>query len=110
MAHRRGAAGSAGSGPGLQRLGEDLPGFAASEIVIDVAGESALALGAGGAVALLFVAGDRVVVRALARHDLVRASVEGERLVIDTQDFAHGRVVLSLPGAAARWATRLAAT
>jgi hypothetical protein len=93
----------------LRRLAEDLPGFAAAEIVIDADGANALAASAEGrGFAIVFAAGDKVVVRSLARRDWRRITVSGEGLVIDTGDFAHGRFVLALPGDAERWMARLA--
>ena len=91
----------------LRRLGEDLPEFIAGEMVIDADAATALAAGADGAFALLFAAGDKVVVRALSRAELRRVSVAGDRLEIDTGAFTHGRFALALPGEAARWARRL---
>lgn len=94
----------------LKRLAEDLPGFAAGEIAITADEAAALVAEAGGAgQAVLFAAGDKVVVRKLDARDLRRVAVEGERLSIETGDFAHGRFDLALPGAAARWAARLKA-
>lgn len=93
----------------LRRLEEDLPGFVAGEIVIDAAGAQALVAAVDGAAhAVLFAAGDKVVVRRLARGHLGHVAAERDRLTIDTGDFAHGRFTLSLPGEAARWAARLA--
>jgi hypothetical protein len=91
----------------LRRLGEDLPEFIAGEMVIDADAATALAAGADGAFALLFAAGDKVVVRALSRAELGRVSVAGDRLEIDTCAFTHGHFALALPGEAARWARRL---
>ncbi|HXY99109.1 MAG TPA: hypothetical protein VEI03_03850 [Stellaceae bacterium] len=92
----------------LARLGEDLPDFAAAEIAVDADAAAALAAAADGTLALVFAAGDKVVVRALDRRELRRVDVAGERLEIDTGDFTHGRFALALPGAAAAWARRLA--
>jgi hypothetical protein len=93
----------------LRRLAEDLPGFVAGEIVIDAEGAQALVAAVDGAShAVLFAAGDKVVVRRLARGDLRRVAAERDRLTIDTGDFTHGRFALSLPGEAARWAALLA--
>ncbi len=93
----------------LRRLAEDLPDFAAGEMVIDADGAGALIAEAGGtAHAVAFAAGDKVVVRRLERRDLRRVALAGDRLTIDTGDFTHGRVVLALPGEGARWAARLA--
>jgi hypothetical protein len=93
----------------LRRLEEDLPGFAAAEIVIDAPAASAIAASADGRhFALVFAAGDKVVVRALAPPDWRRVTVSGDGLVIDTGDFAHGRFVLALPNEAERWMARLA--
>ncbi|HKW52054.1 MAG TPA: hypothetical protein VJO12_00060 [Stellaceae bacterium] len=96
----------------LRRLDEDLPDFAATEMRIDADAATAIARADDGALALIFVAGDKVVVRPLAAHDIRRVAEEkldGDvRLVIDTGDFTHGRVALRLPGAeAARWQARL---
>jgi hypothetical protein len=91
----------------LQRLGEDLPEFVAGEVVIDADAATALAAGADGTFALLFAAGDKVVVRALSRAELKRVGAAGDRLEIDTGAFTHGRFALALPGEAARWARRL---
>jgi hypothetical protein len=96
----------------LRRLDEDLPDFAVTEMSIDADGASALALADDRALALIFVAGDRVVVRPLLAQDIGRVAQEraGEdvRLVIDTGDFTHGRVALRLSAAeAARWQARL---
>jgi hypothetical protein len=93
----------------VRRLAEDLPGFAATEIVIDADGANALAASADGqGFALVFTAGDKVAVRPLAAGDRRRVAVAGDGLMIDTGDFTHGRFALTLPGAAARWAARLA--
>lgn len=92
----------------LARLGEDLPDFAAAEIVIDADAATALAAGADGSIALVFAAGDKVVVRALERRELRRVKVAGDLLEIDTGAFTHGRFALALPGTAAAWARRLA--
>jgi hypothetical protein len=95
----------------LRRLAEDLPGFAAGEIAIAEGASAALVAEAGGAgQAVLFAAGDKIVVRKLEGRDLRRVAVDGNRLTIDTGDFAHRRFALALPGAAARWAARLQAT
>ena len=97
----------------LRRLDEDLPDFAVTEISIDTDAATAIAAAADGALALIFVAGDKVVVRALTAHDIRRVAQESAgddaRLVIDTGEFTHGRVVLRLAAAAAvRWQARLA--
>lgn len=90
----------------LRRLAEDLPGFVADEVAIDADAAHALVAEAQGAShAIVFAAGDRVAVRRLQRD--LRVAVEGERLRIDTGEFAHGRFALALPGEAARWAARL---
>lgn len=92
----------------LRRLAEDLPGFAAGETAIAADAAAALVAESGGAGnALVFAAGDRVVVRRLERRDLRRVAAQGDLLTIETGDFAHGRFALALPGAAARWAARL---
>lgn len=97
----------------LRRLGEDLPGFAAAEVVIDAAGATAIAAMPGDAsFALAFAAGDRVVMRPLAARDVGAVSLQpaqsGMRLVIDTGDFTHSRFELSLPAdEAERWRARL---
>ena len=92
----------------LRRLAEDLPDFVAGEMAIDADRAQALVAAAdGGSHAVVFVAGDKVVVRPLERHELRRVAVERDALVIDTGDFAHGRFALALPGEAARWAARL---
>jgi hypothetical protein len=94
----------------LRRLAEDLPDFVAGEMAIDAARAQALVAAAdGGSHAVVFAAGDKVVVRPLERRDLRRVAVERDTLVIDTDDFAHGRFALALPGEAAGWAARLAA-
>jgi hypothetical protein len=93
----------------LRRLAEDLPGFAAAEIVIDAPAANALAASADGrSFAIVFAAGDKVVVRSLARRDWRSITVSGDGLVIDTGDFTHGRFALALPGEAERWMARLA--
>lgn len=93
----------------VQRLAEDLPGFAPAEIVIDAAAANAIAASADGrGFAVVFAVGDKVAVRALAARDRRRIAVAGDGLVIDTGDFTHGRFALTLPGTAARWAARLA--
>jgi hypothetical protein len=93
----------------LRRLAEDLPDFAAGEMVIGDDAATALVGSADGtSCAVLFAAGDRVVVRLLGRGDVRRVGVEAGRLVIDTGDFTHGRFELALAGAAERWAARLA--
>jgi hypothetical protein len=91
----------------LARLGEDLPDFVASEIVIDADRTAALAAGGDAALVLLFAAGDRVVVRPLERGEVRRVGVDGDRLTIDTDAFTRRRFALTLPGAALRWAQRL---
>jgi hypothetical protein len=91
----------------LARLGEDLPDFVASETVIDADAATALAAGADGTFALVFAAGDKVVVRALGQGEVRRVTVAGDRLEIDTAAFTHGRFALALPGAASAWARRL---
>src|SRR6185312_10820063 len=96
----------------LRRLDEDLPDFSAAEMCIDADAATAIAAAADRALALIFVAGDKVVVRPLPAHDIRRVVQEraGEavRLVIDTGEFTHGRVALLLPAAeAARWQARL---
>ena len=91
----------------LARLAEDLPDFAASEMAIAADGTGALVASAAGALAVAFVAGDKVVVRALPRGALRRVDLAGERLLIETDEFTHGRFALTLPGEAARWAARL---
>jgi hypothetical protein len=92
----------------LRRLAEDLPDFVAGEMAIDVERAQALVAAAdGGNHAVVFVAGDKVVVRALDRRALRRVAVERDELVIDTDDFTHGRFALALPGEATRWAARL---
>lgn len=98
----------------LRRLDEDLPGFAAAEVSIDEDAATAIAAAADGSLALIFVAGDKVVVRPLAPHDIRRFVPEplhGDvRLVIETGDFTHGRFALRLAaGEAARWQARLPA-
>jgi hypothetical protein len=93
----------------LRRLTEDLPGFAAAEIVIDAPAANALAASADGrSFAIVFAAGDKVVVRSLAPRDWRSITVSGDGLVIDTGDFAHARFALALPGEAERWMARLA--
>ena len=96
----------------LRRLDEDLPDFAVAEMSIDTDGATALAMADDGTLALIFVAGDKVVVRPLAAHDIRRVAQERSgdevRLVIDTGDFTHGRIALRLAAAeAARWQARL---
>jgi hypothetical protein len=99
----------------LRRLDEDLPGFAAAEVSIDADGATAIAATADGvSLAVIFVAGDKVVVRSVAPRDVRRFSRQpmrdGERLIIDTGDFTHGRVTLRLSAAeAAQWQARLPA-
>jgi hypothetical protein len=91
----------------LRRLAEDLPGFVAGEMAIDADAAHALVAEAqGAAYAIVFAAGDSVVVRRLEPRDL-RVAVEGERLRLETGEFAHGRFTLAFPGEAARWAARL---
>lgn len=93
----------------LRRLAEDLPGFAAGDVAIDADGGAALiAPEAGDGCAVVFVAGGRIAVRHLDRHDISRVVLEQDRLVVETGDFTHGRFALRLPGEAARWAARLA--
>jgi hypothetical protein len=93
----------------LRRLAEDLPGFAAAEIVIDAAAANAIAASADGRdFAIVFAAGDKVVVRPIAARDGRRITLSGDSLVIDTGDFTRGRFVLALPGEAERWLARLA--
>ena len=96
----------------LRRLDEDLPDFAVTETSIDAEAAAALAMADGGTLALIFVAGDKVVVRPLLAHDIRQVALEGSggnvRLVIDTGEFTHGRVALLLSAAeAARWQARL---
>jgi hypothetical protein len=92
----------------LRRLAEDLPDFVAGEMAIDSDRAQALVAAADGANhAVVFVAGDKVVVRPLERRALRRVAVERDELVIETDDFAHGCFALALPGEAARWAARL---
>jgi hypothetical protein len=92
----------------LERLREDLPDFIAGDVVIDGDQKTALAIGAEGMPVIIFGAGDRVVVRALERGDLRQVQVLDDRLIIDTGAFTHARFALTLPGAAAGWAERLA--
>ena len=66
----------------------------------------------GRSLALIFAAGDKVVVRPLARGDIRQVAQEPQgdrmRLIIDTDDFTHGRFALLLPNAAAaQWRARL---
>ena len=96
----------------LRRLDEDLPDFAATEICIDADAATAIAAAGDGALALIFAAGDRVVVRPLAAREIRRVAQESAgdamRLVIDTGEFTHGRITLRLSAAeAARWQARL---
>ena len=96
----------------LRRLDEDLPDFAVAETSIDADAATALAMADDGTLALIFVAGDKVVVRPLAPRDIQRVAQERSgddvRLVIETGDFTHGRVALRLSAAeAARWQARL---
>ncbi|HEX6841700.1 MAG TPA: hypothetical protein VF113_09220 [Stellaceae bacterium] len=96
----------------LRRLDEDLPDFAATEISIGADAAAAIATADDGVLALIFVAGDRLVVRPLLAQDIERVTQEGAgddvRLVIETGDFTHGRVALLLSAAeAARWQARL---
>lgn len=92
----------------LRRLAEDLPGFAAGEIAIAADGSTALAASEdGSAFALVFAAGGKVAVRRLGRAEVRSVTITGDGLVIDTDDFAHGRFELGLPGDAERWARRL---
>jgi hypothetical protein len=93
----------------LARLGEDLPDFVAAEVAIDADGAAALIHGAEGALAIVFAAGDKVVVRALEPGEVRHVEAAGDRLAIDTTAFTHERFTLTLPGAAATWARRLAA-
>jgi hypothetical protein len=98
----------------LRRLDEDLPDFAVAETSIDAEAATALAMADDGALALIFVAGDKVVVRPLAAQDIRRVAQERSgndaRLVIETGEFTHGRVALRLSVAeAARWQARLPA-
>jgi hypothetical protein len=91
-----------------RRLAEDLPEFVPAEIAIAADARSAIAgEAAGRRAALVFAAGDKVVVRPLGAGELRRVAREGERLVIDTVDFTHPRFALDLPGEAERWAARL---
>jgi hypothetical protein len=93
----------------LRRLAEDLPEFVAAEIVIDADAANALAASADGrGFAIVFAAGDKVVVRSLTVCDWRRITVSGDGLVIDTGDFTHGRFELALPGEAEQWMTKLA--
>jgi hypothetical protein len=92
----------------LARLGEDLPDFTPVEVAVDADAATALAVGADGTLVLIFAAGDKVVVRALEPGEVRRVAVAGDRLIIDTSAFTHGRFALALPAAAARWAQRLA--
>jgi hypothetical protein len=93
----------------LRRLDEDLPGFTAAEMSIDAATATAIAATAdGAALALIFTAGDKVVVRPLVPRDIRRISQQpmrdGVRLVIETGDFTHGRFALRLSSAeVAQW-------
>jgi hypothetical protein len=96
----------------LRRLDEDLPDFAVAEMSIDRDGVTALALADDRALALIFVAGGKAVVRPLAAQDIRRVAQEGSgdevRLVIETAEFTRGRVALRLSAAeAARWQARL---
>ena len=96
----------------LRRLDEDLPDFAATEICIDADAATAIAAAGDGALALIFVAGDKVVVQRLTARDIRRVaqdrSGDDARLVIDTGEFTHSRVALKLSAAeAARWRARL---
>ena len=97
----------------LRRLDEDLPGFAAAAVSIDADAATAIAATADGAsLALIFAAGDKVVVRRLAPRDIRRLSQQpmrdSVRLVIETGDFTRGRFELRLSFAeAARWQARL---
>ena len=96
----------------LRRLDEDLPDFAVAETSIDADAATALAMADDGTLALIFVAGDKVVVRPLVAHDVRRVAQErvGDdmRLIIETGEFTHGRVALRLSAAeAARWQARL---
>jgi hypothetical protein len=99
----------------LRRLDEDLPDFAAAAVSIDADAATAIAATAdGAALALIFIAGDKVVVRPVAPRDVRRFSrlptLDGERLIIDTGDFTHGRFALRFSAAeAARWQARLPA-
>ena len=98
----------------LRRLDEDLPDFAATEICIDTDAATAIAMADDHALALIFAAGDRVVVRPLQAHDIRRVAQEraGDdmRLTIETHDFTHSRVALRLAAAeATRWQARLPA-
>ena len=93
----------------LRRLAEDLPGFVAAEMAIDAAHATAIAAMAGNAaVALVFVAGNKAVVRPLAARDIRSVALQpaqgGVRLAIDTGAFTHGRFELLLPAdEAERW-------
>src|SRR6185312_3936787 len=82
----------------LRRIDEDLPDFVAMEICIDADRATAIAAMADGALALVFAAGDKVVVRPLPAHDIRRVAEEragdDRRLVIDTGEFTHGRLAL----------------
>jgi hypothetical protein len=91
----------------LKRLGEDLPDVVADEIAIGADRRTALAAAADGSVVVVFAAGDRVVVRPLARGEVRRVGVDGDRLTIETDGFTHGRFALALPGVAPHWARRL---
>ncbi|HZB93916.1 MAG TPA: hypothetical protein VE397_20880 [Stellaceae bacterium] len=94
----------------LRRLAEDLPAFLPGEVAIDAENMQALVAAAdGSAPAIVFAAGDKLVVRLLAPGELRRVALAGDRLLIDTGAFTHGRFALALPGAAARWAALLRA-
>jgi hypothetical protein len=96
----------------LRRLDEDLPDFAAATIDIDADAATAIAASTDGrSLALIFAAGDKVVVRPLGRHDIRQIAQEPQgdrmRLIIDTDDFTHGRFALLLSYAeAAQWRAR----
>lgn len=99
----------------VRRVAEDLPGATIPDLTIGTDRRTALAALDGGiALVAAFVAGDKVVVRRLVPGDVRGVATEPHgataTLVIDTGDFTHRRLRLSLPLTDAdAWEARAAA-
>lgn len=93
-----------------RRLGEDWQDFDADEIWISADRRAALATDRGSSrLGLVFAFGDKLPSRILGHGDVVRAALEGGRLVVETRDFSRPRFTMTSTGeATARpWAERL---
>ncbi len=88
----------------MQLVDDAMPGFGATEAVLDADGHGALVANAGGRVALVRPMGDRWLVRAA---NGAATDIADGRLTVRLREPLAGRATLALGAAAPAWAERL---